>query len=664
MIRHQWLVFLPMTLATAGLAACASLMEGDTVKVRPVESKPTQASAQHDPLYESAVVAINERDYGRALDYLQAAKDKNPGNVKILNALGVVYDKLGRFDLSARYYAQASAIEPDSKIVAENRGYSQVLQRLMNPGAPVAVATIDLPAGLTAQAAPQKPVAVTAMNSTAPAVLQPEAKPVAATPAKPYQPEDYTHQSVTIFTAGSADIASAPMQPEAKWVVAPAIGSVSGKLPVWTAPSLPSPEVSMAPRSEAKAEPVSASALAMPAKPVIARQEPASATPPATVVAALPPERTVTYHPEPMATSVVPSAPAPVATATESKPAIISAAPAPIAAAIAPPVPRNVTAPSLLPAAPLKLAALKPAVLPVIAAAEPAPPVVQNKPVMTAAVPAVPSTPAPAKAPTPEVIPTLAKAAEPVAPKPAIGHTVLASVSAPDKKPLAVSVPVMTAALPEHRATPVVVPVQKKTELASLVPAAPARPAAAKPVVVASLITPVQKPAMPAIKPVAKAEPVKAPAAKPAMKPAPVKMAVAKPAAPAWLPANRQVGGRKVLTIGQPVRLLNASGKAGGTGTVLHRLGTLGWSMRAFDAHAQPVTMLYYSPQNVAAAKALQRTLPFPVRLTVDKANSGMRLVIGRDYLSWKPRNSHLASLWQRSAVTATFQKASIKGVR
>ncbi|HWY66376.1 MAG TPA: tetratricopeptide repeat protein, partial [Rhizomicrobium sp.] len=389
MIRHQWLVFLPMTLATAGLAACASLMESDTVKVRPVESKLSQASAQHDPLYESAVVAINERDYGRALDYLQAAKDKNPGNVKILNALGVVYDKLGRFDLSARYYAQASAIEPDSKIVAENRGYSQVLQRLMNPGAPVAVAAIDLPAGLTAQPAPQKPVAVIAMNSAAPAVLQPEAKPVAATPAKARQPEDYTHQSVTIFTAGSADIASAPIQPEAKWVVAPAIGSVSAKLPAWTAPSLPSPEVGMALRTETEAEPVSASALAMPAKPVIARQEPASAAPPATVVAVLPPERTVAYHPEPAATSSMLSAPAPAVTASESKPAIVSAAPAPTAAPIAPPVPRNVTAPSLLPAAPMKLAALKPEVLPVIAATEPASPVVQNKPVMPAAVPAV-----------------------------------------------------------------------------------------------------------------------------------------------------------------------------------------------------------------------------------------------------------------------------------
>ena len=512
MIRHQWLVFLPMTLATAGLAACASLMEADTVKVRPVETKPAQAMLQHDPLYESAVVAINERDYGRALDYLQAAKDKNPGNVKILNALGVVYDKLGRFDLSARYYSQARAIEPDSKIVAENLGYSQVLQRLMNPGAPVAVATMDLPAGLTAQAAPsgagapvpQKPVAVTAMNSAAPAVLQPEAKTVAATPAKARQPEDYTHQSVTIFTAGSADIASAPIQPDARHVAAPAIGSVSASLPVWTAPSLPSPEISMAPRTEAKAEPVSASALAMPAKPVIARQEPASAAPPATVVAALPPERTVTYRAEHAATSSMLSAPAPVVTTTESKPAIVSAAPAPTAVPVTPPVPRNVTAPSVLPAAPMRLAALKPEILPVIAAAEPAPPVVQSKPVMPAMVPAVPSAAAPAKAPMPEAMPALAKAAEPVAPKPAITHTVLASVSAPDKKPLVVIVPVMTATLPEHRATPAVVPVQKKIELASLVPAAPARPAAAKPMIVASLVTPAQKPAMPAIKPVAK----------------------------------------------------------------------------------------------------------------------------------------------------------------
>jgi Flp pilus assembly protein TadD len=91
-----------MALTTAGLGSCASVLGGDQVKIQPVDMSNSLATAQHDMLYESAVTAINDRDYGRALDYLQAAKAKDPRNVKALNALGVVYDKMGRFDLSAR----------------------------------------------------------------------------------------------------------------------------------------------------------------------------------------------------------------------------------------------------------------------------------------------------------------------------------------------------------------------------------------------------------------------------------------------------------------------------------------------------------------------------------------------------------------------------------
>ena len=40
----------------------------------------------------------------------------------------------------------------------------------------------------------------------------------------------------------------------------------------------------------------------------------------------------------------------------------------------------------------------------------------------------------------------------------------------------------------------------------------------------------------------------------------------------------------KVLTIGQPIRLLNASGKPDGAGTVLRRLTSLGWTMRLADS--------------------------------------------------------------------------------
>jgi len=87
--------------------------------------------------------------------------------------------------------------------------------------------------------------------------------------------------------------------------------------------------------------------------------------------------------------------------------------------------------------------------------------------------------------------------------------------------------------------------------------------------------------------------------------------------------------------------------------------------MKPSETRAQSSTVLYYPVQNLNAAKALQRTLPFPVRLTVDKANaSGMRLVIGRDFLSWKPRSARLAALWQKSPIVASLQKPSIRGVR
>src|SRR6185312_11677561 len=121
---------LSLTLSAAGLTACASLFGGEEVKVRPISNMSGLSSEPRDALYESAVTAINERDYARALDYLQEAKAKDPRNIKALNALGVVYDKLGRFDLSARYYAQAREIDPTSRVVVANLDYSRALQGL------------------------------------------------------------------------------------------------------------------------------------------------------------------------------------------------------------------------------------------------------------------------------------------------------------------------------------------------------------------------------------------------------------------------------------------------------------------------------------------------------------------------------------------------------
>jgi hypothetical protein len=89
-------------------------------------------------LYRDAASAIAQRDYGRALDLLEAARDRDPRDPRVPNAFGVVYDKLGRFDLSAEFYAEAEALDPGSSIVANNRAYSLMLQGKSAPATALA----------------------------------------------------------------------------------------------------------------------------------------------------------------------------------------------------------------------------------------------------------------------------------------------------------------------------------------------------------------------------------------------------------------------------------------------------------------------------------------------------------------------------------------------
>ena len=112
------------------LAACAGV---------PEPMPPLQMQDTAPPVgiyYQGAVKAILRRDYATALDYLQAARAADPQDVPTLNAFGVVYDKLGRFDLSRRYYAQAAARDPSSRVVAANMAYSRMLQATEDGGLP------------------------------------------------------------------------------------------------------------------------------------------------------------------------------------------------------------------------------------------------------------------------------------------------------------------------------------------------------------------------------------------------------------------------------------------------------------------------------------------------------------------------------------------------
>ncbi|HEY0648858.1 LytR C-terminal domain-containing protein [Phenylobacterium sp.] len=109
--------------------ACAAVpQQAEWVEARPLQIGAERQVSAADGYYSGAVAAIGRRDYAAALELLQMARARAPSDVRIFNAFGVVYDKLGRFDLSARYYSQAAALEPSSPIIAANVAYSAVLE--------------------------------------------------------------------------------------------------------------------------------------------------------------------------------------------------------------------------------------------------------------------------------------------------------------------------------------------------------------------------------------------------------------------------------------------------------------------------------------------------------------------------------------------------------
>jgi len=169
-------------LAATALAGCAPVLhEADLVRATPVMSAGAGVS-RTDSAYGNAVAAIDRRDYARALELLQIARQQGAGDVRVLNALGVVYDKLGRFDLSRRYYAEAARADPNSTIVQANIAYSQRLQDGSSGGL-LADAPI-LKVGPPSAAAPARPTpqlraeqAPVAMPQKITVALQPAAPP-------------------------------------------------------------------------------------------------------------------------------------------------------------------------------------------------------------------------------------------------------------------------------------------------------------------------------------------------------------------------------------------------------------------------------------------------------------------------------------------------------
>ena len=200
MTRHRILRSLLICTAALATANCAAVQRHlawfhAAPKVAPRMAAPSAdvvKAAYDDGLYGDAVKAIDHRDYGSALELLQAARERAPGDVRVLNAFGVVYDKLGRFDLSGGYYAQAAALDPGSTIVANNESYSRVLQAR-------AAASTGLAAPAEVQTASAAPTPALPAVKPAPAIITVAAAAPVAPKAPAFKPEPL--KIAPVFTA-------------------------------------------------------------------------------------------------------------------------------------------------------------------------------------------------------------------------------------------------------------------------------------------------------------------------------------------------------------------------------------------------------------------------------------------------------------------------------
>lgn len=192
-------------LAGVTAAGCLSAPGGRAVKLTSVHTPSTPAS-KIDLYYAASVRAIEARDYAQALDYLQTARAIAPEDVRVINAFGVVYDKLGRFDLSHRYYTQAKALDPTSKVVDNNLAYSERLQGLASE--PLAFASAaEAEARLQPQGGPMpgSPVVVVPIAGGSAPVIQ--VATIAPTEAAPELFKPSRHSQLAAAQAEPAKLA-------------------------------------------------------------------------------------------------------------------------------------------------------------------------------------------------------------------------------------------------------------------------------------------------------------------------------------------------------------------------------------------------------------------------------------------------------------------------
>jgi hypothetical protein len=577
------------SVAAIAVSSCATVEpRQDWVRATPVNSPAAPLSAV-DGFYGDAVAAIDRRDYGRALDLLQLARQHKADDVRVLNALGVVYDKLGRFDLSARYYAQAATSDPASSIVQSNIAYSERLREQGSRGeaqlaaapilkvAPAPVATPKAPVQQAAAAPilstaklPRKLLATSAATIPTPVSLVRTTPPVASIRLTSFAPLPAPQREVNppALPRLMASQRLEQVEPPRRIVAREAPVAPMERLRTLLA-SLP--QFGLGAAAETAPTPVR-SAVA----------KPLAASPAAIVVAASQP---------PAATAAQPVRPAPV----KPLPALSAVHTAQVADAVS----RRAG-----PSGPVRIVAFAPRMT--VAADEPRPvPAAAPQPLRLAAAQPLPAplTASPAAA--------VSRRAGPTGPVRLVAFSPRVT-STPDVAERA------AAAVPQP-----VPPVRQARPLQLARAEAPARAAAAG--------------KAPSSAPVARTA-AAAPSAPFRIATAPPPRALITSGAPVPL---RQYAAAATPGVRPPLRIVNASGEIRRAEPIRSSLASLGWSAprwAVMDTRVQARSVIYYPASRLAVARALASTLPGSTRLVVcNNRCAGLQLVLGADARGWKP---------------------------
>ncbi len=109
------------------LTGCGTFRQSAKLEIKPV-GEPATANMSSEAQFNKAKQHIALGNNALAIEILRRIKRHEPANVRVLNAMAVAYDRIGRFDVSRQYYEQAAGLDPNADYVISNLAYSLALQ--------------------------------------------------------------------------------------------------------------------------------------------------------------------------------------------------------------------------------------------------------------------------------------------------------------------------------------------------------------------------------------------------------------------------------------------------------------------------------------------------------------------------------------------------------